>query len=224
MDLCAVGFDIDGTLYPDYKAWVRSVPFFMQNMKPLLAFSRTRRKMRELSGMSQLLSHPLETEAQIFAEEWGCPLEEARLCRDRLLYTEWQQCFEGMKPYRGVREALVRLKNAGLKLAALSDFPVGRKLEYFRVADLFDVVLGFPESGALKPRPEPFLKMARLLGVNPASTLYIGNKLEYDVQGAQNAGMAGALIGPPGLRAPKGITVYQNYRHLADSVLSEVIS
>ena len=216
MTLKAVGFDIDGTLYPDLRAHRRSVFFFLGHMRPILAFARTRRIMRETEDDGDA------AEVGIFAGELGCGLEKARDIRDRIVYRGWEGHFRGMKIYPGVREALQRLKAAGLKTAALSDFPVGRKLEYFGVDDLFDVVLGYPESERLKPRPEPFLLMAERLGVEPGELLYIGNKLDYDVRGAENAGMRGALIGPPGRKAPPGVRTYADYRQMAESILSEV--
>jgi putative hydrolase of the HAD superfamily len=222
MALKAVGFDIDGTLYPDIRAHRRSLWYFIRYMRIISAFSRTRRTMRDRHNDKLLDGDPGEAEVAILAEELSCHPEKAREIRDRVLYQGWEACFRGMKPYRGVREALLSLKNAGLKLAALSDFPVGRKLEFFGLEDLFDVALGYPESRRLKPRPEPFLLMAEKLGVLPREMLYIGKKLEYDVRGAEIAGMRGALIGCSGRRAPPDVTAYKNYRHMADRILCEV--
>ena len=64
--------------------------------------------------------------------------------------------------------------------------------------------------------------MAGMLGVNPGEILYVGNKLAYDVRGAENAGMSGALIGPPGRKAPRGVITFSDYPRMADYILSEV--
>ncbi len=216
MAIKAVGFDIDGTLYPNLRAYKRSIPFFLRNLRIIIAFAATRKIMRETEDDSDA------SEAKIFAEKLGCDLDKARKIRDRIVFKGWEAHFSGMKIYPDVRDALLRLKAAGLKTAALSDFPVGRKLEYFGIEDLFDVVLGYPESRRLKPRPEPFLVMSEHLGVRPEEIIYIGNKLDIDVRGAENAGMRGALIGPPGRRAPDGVTTFTDYRHMAESILSEV--
>ena len=222
MALKAVGFDIDGTLYPDHRARWRSLPFFFIHMRSIIAFSRTRKLMRLNSDDSVIAENAGEAEVIYFAEERNCSLERARDIRDRIIYKGWERYFRGIKIYPDVRESLLRLKDAGLKLAALSDFPVGRKLEFFGLEGIFDVVLGFPESGRLKPRHEPFLHMADGLKTNPEDIIYVGNKLDYDVRGAENAGMRGALIGSPGCRAPSDVTKYSDYRHLAESILSEV--
>jgi putative hydrolase of the HAD superfamily len=196
--------------------------YFIRYMRIISAFSRTRRAMRDRQADKLLDGDAGEAEAAIFAEELGCSPEKAREIRDRVVYQGWEACFKGMKPCRGVREALLSLKKAGLKLAALSDFPVGRKLEYFGLDDLFDITLGYPDSRRLKPRSEPFLLMAERLGVLPGEMLYIGNKLDYDVRGAENAGMRGALIRCSGRGAPSVVTVYKNYRQMADRILCEV--
>jgi len=222
MALKAVGFDIDGTLYPDSRARWRSLPFLLAHFRTILAFSRTRHLMREHHSDSSLSEDAGDLEVKYFAGERGCSEDEARDIRDRVLYKGWEVYFRGMKIYPAVRESLLKLKEAGLKLAVLSDFPVGRKLEYFGLADIFDVTLGFPESGRLKPRPEPFLRMAEALGTDPEDILYIGNRLDYDVRGAEGAGMRGALIGPPGRKAPPDVLTFSDYRQMAESILSEV--
>jgi FMN phosphatase YigB (HAD superfamily) len=45
------------------------------------------------------------------------------------------------------------------------------------------------ELGASKPRPEIFLHALAALGVEPERALYVGDRLETDVQGAANVGM-----------------------------------
>lgn len=223
MALKAVGFDIDGTLYPDYQARWRSLPFFLLNMRTILAFSRTRHIMRINHPDSKNIENAGELEVKYFAGERGCSLEKARDIRDRVLYKGWEKYFRNVRIYPDVRESLLKLKNAGLKLAVLSDFPVGRKLEYFGLEGIFDVILGFPDSGGLKPHSEPFLMMAEDLNIKPDEILYIGNRLDYDVIGAENTGMRGALIGPPGRKAPDDVTTFSDYRHMVDSILSEVV-
>jgi len=223
MALKAIGFDIDGTLYPDYRARLRSLPFFLAHFRIILAFSRTRHRMR-LDQINPVMEENAgEMETVYFARQLGRTADEAREIRNRILYKGWEKYFKGLKIYPDVRDSLMRLKDAGLKLAVLSDFPVGRKLEYFGLEGIFDVILGFPDSGRLKPRSEPFLMMADNLGVNPKEILYIGNRLDYDVRGAESAGMRGALIGPPGRKAPSDVRTFSDYRHMAESILSEVV-
>ena len=222
MSFKAVAFDIDGTLYSDIRIKIKSIPFLFRNYRLVTAFSRIRKNMRkEITGElspEELMS----AEASLLAEELNCTVKEASELRDKIIYGEWEKYFKNFRIYPDVRDSLIKLKNSGLKLAVLSDFPVGKKLEYFNLADLFDVVLGFPESGNLKPSPVPFLKIAEQLEIQPDKILYIGNRLDYDVIGAESAGLKGALIGPPGRKAPGDVLVYKDYEDMAERIVSEV--
>jgi len=222
MELKAVGFDIDGTLYPEYRIRWRVFPYFLGHIRLLMAFARTRKQMRFAQADEAYNEDLNDTELAVFAEELGCDIDKARNLRDRLIYRGWEKYFQGMKIYPKVGVSLRKLKDAGLKLAALSDFPVGRKLEYFGLEDIFDVVLGFPETGRLKPHREPFIRMANRLNVDPGNMIYVGNRLIYDIRGSENAGMRGILIAPGRRRIPLEVTAYSGFPQLTEGILSEV--
>jgi len=57
------------------------------------------------------------------------------------------------------------------------------------LAPLRDVMVFSEEVGVSKPQPEIFLHALRELGVDPAHALFVGDRLETDVQGAANVGM-----------------------------------
>lgn len=57
------------------------------------------------------------------------------------------------------------------------------------LADLLDVIVLSPEVGAAKPAPEIFLAATDALEVDPIDTIFVGDRLETDVQGAANLGM-----------------------------------
>jgi HAD superfamily hydrolase (TIGR01509 family) len=57
------------------------------------------------------------------------------------------------------------------------------------LAPLLDVMVFSEEVGVSKPQPEIFLHALRELGVEPAHALFVGDRLETDVQGAANVGM-----------------------------------
>ncbi len=216
MALKAVGFDIDGTLYPDYRIKLRSICFILTHFHIVHSFYRTRHIMRATKRDTE------DWELDIFAQILQTDIDSARAIRDRLIYKGWEYCFRNIMTYSGVREALLRLKEAGLKLAVLSDFPVGRKLEYLGLTGIFDVSLGFPESKRLKPHSQPFALMAERLNLAPRHIIYIGNRLDYDVRGAENSGMRGALIGRQWNKPPSNVTVYPSYRRLVNNLLAEV--
>jgi len=59
----------------------------------------------------------------------------------------------------------------------------------FGLADRLDTMVFSEEAGARKPSPEIFLHACRDLEVEPVDTIFVGDNLETDVQGAANVGM-----------------------------------
>jgi HAD superfamily hydrolase (TIGR01509 family) len=57
------------------------------------------------------------------------------------------------------------------------------------LAGLLDVLLFSGEEGVSKPHPEIFLRALARLGVEPENALFVGDRLETDVQGAARVGM-----------------------------------
>jgi phosphoglycolate phosphatase len=87
------------------------------------------------------------------------------------------------------------LRSRGLKTGVVANsWPdPGRVLradvEFFRLADRLDVQVFSEEVGARKPSPEPFLHACGELHVEPSDTMFVGDDLVKDVQGAANLGM-----------------------------------
>lgn len=63
------------------------------------------------------------------------------------------------------------------------------KLDALGIGDRFDTVTYGAELPRKKPHAAPFERALSELDVTPARALYVGNSLEYDVAGAQNAGL-----------------------------------
>jgi HAD superfamily hydrolase (TIGR01509 family) len=59
----------------------------------------------------------------------------------------------------------------------------------FGLEPLLDVLVFSEEVGAAKPEPEIFLHALAELGVEPLAAMFVGDRLETDVQGAANVGM-----------------------------------
>ncbi len=110
----------------------------------------------------------------------------------------------------GAKEALSRLRVAGLRLAVVSNQSgVGRGLITVshvervnrRVSDLLGPFDGWyycphgPDDACecRKPRPGLLLQAARELGLEPGETVVIGDKAS-DMEAARNAGMTGLKV------------------------------
>lgn len=70
---------------------------------------------------------------------------------------------------------------------------VERTLRALRIAELFDAVVAAEDYARGKPHPDPFLKAAELLRVNPAQCL-VFEDTETGVQAARAAGMAWVMV------------------------------
>jgi putative hydrolase of the HAD superfamily len=60
----------------------------------------------------------------------------------------------------------------------------------FGLAEQLDVIVFSEEVGFRKPEPEIFLHALAQLGVDPENAMFVGDRLDTDVQGAAQVGMA----------------------------------
>jgi 2-haloacid dehalogenase len=99
-----------------------------------------------------------------------------------------------------VAGALRRLRDAGLRLAALTNSTeqVARaQLEHAGLIDAFELVLSADTVGRLKPAPEPYLMAAERLGVAVDQVRLVAAHA-WDIAGAARAGCAAAFVARPG--------------------------
>jgi len=197
----AVAFDVDGTLYPSAALYVRAWPIALRHIKLAQAFNKTRRAVRSAATTEACRSSGAacgaelrRLQAAVTAERLGWSVEHTAALIDEALYVRLAECFAGIRPYRGLVEALRRLRAEGLRTAVLSDFPPRRKLELMKMGDSFEIALCSEDSGFLKPAPEPFAMLCSALNLKAAEILYVGNSARYDLVGAKAAGMPVAML------------------------------
>jgi phosphoglycolate phosphatase len=138
----------------------------------------------------------------------GSPVPEA-------LFGSVHACFEthytrlngsASSAYPGVREGLASLREAGLKLACVTNKAARfthALLESSGLAGLLDAVVTPESAGTRKPDPGPFLFACRQLGVAPAQAVAVGDSLN-DSQGARAAGCRFLLV-PYGYREGRDV-------------------
>ena len=108
--------------------------------------------------------------------------------------------------------ALLRKLRPKYRLAVVSNFDYTPTalgmLQDAGVVDLFDTIVVSDAVGWRKPRPEIFELALRQLGVEPGDALFVGDRADIDVAGAQALGMPVAWVNrdrtplPAGIRAP----------------------
>jgi len=105
-----------------------------------------------------------------------------------------------LPPHPEARESLERLRDAGLRLAALTNSPswvAEAQLTNAGLRDLFEQALSADAVRRLKPAPEPYRMAAERLGV-PIGQIRLVAAHAWDVAGAQRAGCAAAFVVRPG--------------------------
>lgn len=181
----AVAFDIDGTLYEDWKLNIRMPLYLLLHLKHFLAYNKIRKLIRINNESGDFFA----IQNRYMAKELKITEEQAAALLDKMIYQGLKKKFRQITPCKGAFQCLKSLKDKGIKIALLSDFPPEQKGDVWGMAAFADVILGSENCGALKPSSIPFLEMAKQLGTEPSKILYVGNSYKYDVMGGKNCGM-----------------------------------
>lgn len=219
-DFEVIAFDIDGTLYPAWQLNIKLIPYVLAHLVFFLHYSKVRKILHNTAPLADLA----EYQARLFAIEVNCTVAEAHKKINSLVYEGLKPFFQNLRPYKNVEETFRKFKEAGYRLALMSDFPPEQKGTIWGLIPYCDVILGTEKIGALKPSKYPFGVLANALNVAPEKILYVGNSIKYDVKGAKNAGMKTAYLLPLHKRIFHGSCrnadiSFSNYRKLQDIVL-----
>lgn len=217
----AVAFDIDGTLYPSWRLYIHIIPYVLKNIRFFLKY----RKVRAILHRTAPSGDFYEYQARLLALELGVDSATARQMIESIVYKGMVPYLKLVRPYAHIKETIQAFKDRGFKLAILSDFPPEQKGDIWGTRDLFDVICGSEELGALKPSKFTFGSLALKLGLPMEEILYVGNSVSADVEGAAAAGMKTAYLLPFWrwiLKLPlKGADIsFKDYRQLEESVLN----
>ena len=221
-----VAFDLDGTLYPNYRLNIRLIPFILKEWRLLMAFGSARKIIREEQENSTVSQNDFyKRQAEITAKILNVQAKPLQEKIDRLIYRGWEPLFKNIKLFNKAFATLAALREAGYKLGILSDFPLEKKLEYLGLSGIWDAVLCSENFGVTKPHPLPFAELAAAMSLPPENILYVGNSRSYDVAGAHRAGMKTAwiknvLFPGSGLKNPKPNFAFSNYRQFHNFVLN----
>ncbi|MDD3819762.1 MAG: HAD family hydrolase [Spirochaetales bacterium] len=202
MAIQALGFDLDGTLYPAWKMYGASAGLAFRYGTFLRAFAKARKILRDPglmlryeNGAVENLAAFRDLQARIVAERLSSSIGDIKSLIDTIIYGKVEESFHSLQPYPDLIPCLEALRSAGFKLGLLSDLPPERKLSLMGLDRFFHRSLCYEDSGSLNPDRRPFLALAAALDLPPASILYVGNKEAYDIRGARSVGMKTALLG-----------------------------
>ena len=97
-----------------------------------------------------------------------------------------------------IKQTLGQLRDRGIKLGILSNTFIGastldRHLEQFGLLEFFEVRLYSYMYGSSKPDKRIFQAAAEAIGQEPADILFVGDRIDKDVKGAEKTGMRAVL-------------------------------
>lgn len=187
-EIKAVAFDIDGTLYKEGPLYLKMFPYVLRHAPFFIKYGRVRKQLHREAGVHQFM----RAQALLMAKGSKYTAEESKERIEKIVYEGLKDYFVHGKPCEHAYELIKRLKESGMKIALLSDFPPEQKGNVWGIKPYCDVIMGTEVTGALKPCPLSFRKMAERLDVPCEQILYVGNSYRYDVLGSKNAGMKAA--------------------------------
>jgi 2-haloacid dehalogenase len=139
-----------------------------------------------------------------------------------------QQILGGMQnlpPHPEVEENLRRLRDAGIRLAALTNSTqqvAEAQIDNSGLREYFEQVLSADAVQRLKPAPEPYRMAAESLGVDIGQVRLVAAHA-WDVAGAMCAGCAAAFVARPGMVLnplfERPDVVGSDLREVADGIL-----
>ena len=112
----------------------------------------------------------------------------------------WKVYAANSPPFRDAEPTVHKLKRAGYKLGMVSDSDgtPGMKRKRIRQVpfhNLFEaIVVAGEDTPRVKPGHESFSLVARKLGVQPKSCVYVGDNPRTDIEGAKAVGMISVIV------------------------------
>ena len=195
----AICFDIDGTFYPKWKMDLKVFKASIFHVPFAIRYNKLRQLIRQEDGYQNLAPMSYEEiskrAALFFYSNDSKEFQEKFRKKEKSVFLDsYLRQYARLKSAPGVMEALELAKTNGYKMAALSDFPIGVKLNAMKIEKFFDAVLSSEDLGHFKPSRTPFVALCNSLGVKEDKVLYVGDSYKKDVLGAKNAGMHTCLM------------------------------
>ena len=189
--------DLDGTMVDTMGDFVVAINLMLRDLG-LVAVDEAVVALRVGKGSEHLVSSVLNHALALIKRSQEASKNIADVKEALALYQQHYSALNGQHAhvYPGVVDGLLALQRSGLKLACLTNKPIGFARELLRLKGLdgfFSHVFGGDSFAAKKPHPMPVLKTCEALGVIPARTLVVGDS-SNDAQAARSAGCPVVLV------------------------------
>lgn len=151
-------------------------------------------------------------------EDWLIPSMGEVLCRifadlgldpERIDISEVLRRYDwgpvpGVVPYPDTRQVLATLRQNGYKIGLLTNsfLPMWMRdveLQAYGLMEYLDARLTSGDVGYLKPHPAIYQAILEMLEASPERAVFVGDRPQHDIVGANEAGLISVLIDPPHL-------------------------
>lgn len=208
--LRAVIFDMDDTLVDWSQRQGTWLEHSQHHLEPIHRYLvKEGHPVQELDGFARIYGEQMQKAwLSITPPGWDCPrqidilretLRASNLDLDRVDLTQIEKLFgwelvPGVKTFDDAESTLRSLRGAGIKTGLLTNAAMpmwmrDSELKALGILDLLDVRLTAGDIGKFKPHPEPFKVVLDRLKVLPEESVFVGDRVQDDVAGAQAAGM-----------------------------------
>ncbi len=113
------------------------------------------------------------------------------------VHSKWNNAYS-FTLYPETKDVLMELQQRGLKLGLISTAYEEDIHFYLEKTGLekttFDIIVGVDTAECMKPHPDIFKYAIKRLNVKPEETIFVGDRVEVDYKGAENAGMYALLV------------------------------
>jgi phosphoglycolate phosphatase len=188
MSIASITFDLDGTLLDTARdIFVACQRVLAEMRQPARSEADIRRFVGR--GMDELITRCLT---------WAAPPERHAVEEGMALFARYyaEENGRATQVYPGVVEGLRAFHASGLPLAVVTNKSTAFTqplLEQTQLANYFQAVVCGDSTPFKKPHPEPILYACRLLNVEPARNLHIGDSIN-DALAARAAGSLAWLV------------------------------
>lgn len=217
MEIKAVVFDVDGTLYPNSAMYRRSVLYALKNARFIHNFSKVRKQIREIP----LVKDYHELQGRMLGELIGLSTDHAKALIENRIHA-WEDQLAGIPFVAGLKSFLDRLDDAGIPRGLLSDFPIDRKIKLVGLSQGWVCKVSSEEVGFLKPHAKPFQAVCEAVQLPPENILYVGNSYSYDVVGAKNSGLWAAHLARKPVKESIADVTFRDYFELGEWLFDRI--
>ena len=123
-------------------------------------------------------------------------IDENREMLARRINEQWFD-YAGLQVYPDAAETLEKLKLRKVKLGIVTNAleeEIQKIFEKLGLKNVFDLAVGCDSCRKAKPSREIFCYALEKLGVRPEDTVFVGDSLKYDYEGAEKAGIRPVLV------------------------------